>query len=103
MLKIFPNKITKSKTYISDSISNPYKEQLLQARGVVDNYLKDKKCSVTIKNCPLSGSDYLEISSLNDSKTSLSRISVLKSGERSFLRKIYEAVEIVVKDVTNKS
>lgn len=102
MLKIFSPKIPQSKVAIFAEIAPPHREELMQARGVMENYLKDKECKVFIKNDFLSGRDWLEVSAINYSKTSSSRISVSKYGEHPFLRKIYEAMEIVVKDVTKK-
>ena len=103
MLKMFSPKIVQSKVNISNEIASPHREYLLQAKGVMNNYLRDKKCTVSIKDCPLSDGDCLEISALNDSKQSFSRISVLKDGEIPFLRKIYKAIEMVSKQVTKKS
>ena len=99
MLKIFSPKVPQSKIAVFTEIASPYKEELLQAKGVMANYLRDKKCKVTIKNDPLSEGDCLEVSAINYSRTSISRISVLKEGEIPFLRKIYRAIEIVTKDV----
>ena len=100
MIKIFSPKITQSKINISKEVDSLYREQLLQARGVIDNYLKDKKCTVGIKNCPLSGCKYLAVNAINDCKNILSRVSVAKESEQPFLRTIYQAIEFVTKQVT---
>lgn len=100
MLKIFSPKIQQSKIAIFTEIASPHREELMQAKGVMENYLRDKKCKVVIKNDPLcEGDDWLEVSALNYSKTANSRISVSKDGVIPFLRKIYRAIEIVTKDV----
>ena len=100
MLNIFSPKIPQSKIAIFREIAPPHRKELMQARGVMENYLQDKKCKVVIKNDPLyGGEDWIEVSAINYSKTANSRISVSKEGEIPFLRKIYRAIEIVTKDV----
>lgn len=100
MLKIFSPKVSQSKIAIFTEIAPPHREELMQAKGIMENYLRDKKCKVVIKNDPLSeGDDWLEVSAMDYSKTVNSRISVSKEGETPFLRKIYRAIEIVTKQV----
>lgn len=99
MIRFFPSKVIKSRVNISPNIAKPYKEQLLQARLVMDNYLKDKKCTISIQNSVFGGSDYLDIQAISDSKNRLSVISVSKNSETPFLRKIYKAVEKLANNV----
>ncbi len=100
MLKIFSPKISQSNLSIFTNISSPHREELMQAKGVMENFLRDKKCKVVIKNDPLGGGDYVEVRAANYARTSLSRISVLKDGEIPLLKKIYIALGIVTEDVT---
>jgi hypothetical protein len=72
-------------------------QELTQAKGVMDNYMKDKHFTVNISQCPLDD-EFVQLQAMSDSKMSLSCISVRKNGEKPFLRKVYSAIEMFAKD-----
>lgn len=72
-------------------------EKLQQAKGVMNNYLKDKHFSVSISQCPLD-EECLQVKVISDTKKSMSRVSVKKEGDIPLLRKIYTVIETFAKD-----
>ena len=70
-------------------------KELTQAKGIMNNYLKDKHFAVTFYD---SEDEYVGIQSCNDAKTAIRVIAVKKDSETPFLRNIYKALEIFAKD-----
>ena len=96
MFKIFAPKAI-NRIHISHFEEKNLHQELIQAKGVMDNYMKDKRFAVSISQCPLDD-EYVQVQAMSDSKKSLSRVSVSKNGEIPFLRKIYSAIEMFAKD-----
>lgn len=80
---------------ISQSIASPYREHLNQAKGVMENYLKDKKFNVNIyESSPVWGcqdADYLDIQLTHPKAMRV--IQIKKESDTPFLRKVYKALE----------
>lgn len=72
-------------------------QDLIQAKGIIDNYMKDKNFVVNIRQCPLDD-DFVRVGALSDTKKSMSSVSICKKGEIPFLRKIYSAIEMFAED-----
>ena len=98
MFKIFAPKTINS-IRISRLEEKNLHQELIQAKGVMDNYMKDKHFVVNISQCPLSDK-FVQLQALSDTRKSLSCVSVSKNGEIPFLRKIYSAIEMFAKDPT---
>ena len=98
-MKIFGNKPIE-RVWISKFVQEPYKEQLKQAKGVMENYLRDKNFNVTIiESSYIWGeeqADYLDIQGATRSAMNL--IQIRKESDTPFLRKVYKALEIFAKD-----
>ena len=100
-MKIFktsPNTIEHIK--ISSNIPQPYLDQLNQAKGVMENYLKNKNLNINISPSDLrwgeQAADYLDI--LGHVPTAQRIIQVKKESDTPFLRKIYKAIEIIARE-----
>ena len=96
MFKIFAPKAI-NRIHISHLEEKKLHQELIQAKGVMNNYMKDKRFAVRISQCPFDG-EYVQVQAMSDSKKSLSRVSVSKNGEIPFLRKIYSAIEMFAKN-----
>ncbi len=98
IFKIAPKIIEKVK--ISKEIQNPYKEQLVQAKGIMENYLKDKPFNVNINKVSSvwgkDADDYVEIQGYTPK--SLSIYHIKKESDMSFLRLVYKTLEELAKD-----
>ncbi len=99
-MKIFKTLFVKpvpNRVFIHPSVSSPYSEQLEQAKGVMNNYLRDKNFTVSFYNDVF---DFKKINVIasNNSKTALSMISFVKDDKKPFLRKAYEAIEKFAND-----
>ncbi len=85
---------------IFQNISSPYKEQLNQAKGVMENYLRDKNFNINIyESSSVLGSqaaDYLDIQ-LTHPKT-MRIMQVKKDTDTPFLRKVYKALEEMARE-----
>lgn len=96
MLKIFGPKVA-NRVRIPKLNTGKYTEQLYQAKGVIDNYLKDKNFRVTIID--FSDTQML-VQAFPDKKNSMSITYIKKEDDDDipFLRKIYKIVEDFAKD-----
>lgn len=95
MLKIFGPKVA-NRVRIPKLNTGKYTEQLYQAKGVIDNYLKDKNFRVTIID--FSDTQML-VQAFPDKKNSMSSTFIKKEDDDiPFLRKIYKIVEDFAKD-----
>lgn len=85
---------------ISQKISEPYLEQLNQAKGIMENYLKDKPFNVNINKVSSvwgkDSEDYVEIQGYTPK--SLSIYHIKKESDTSFLRLVYKTLEELAKD-----
>lgn len=83
---------------VSKNISSPEKEYLKQAKGVVENYLKDKKenISISIRNSILGDNDCLSVSCTTNTRQSIT--DIIKNGDLPLLRKVYMVIEDFAKD-----
>ena len=95
MLKIFAPKMV-NRVNIGYIGNVKIAQELNQAKGVMNNYLKDKKFSVTFVDS--FDKDFVHAQSLDDKKTSCSYIAIKKDGDTPFLRNIYKALEKFAKD-----
>ncbi len=86
---------------ISSNIPQPYLGQLNQAKGVMENYLKDKKLNISISNSSLIWGnrvdDYLDIT--GNTPKAIRIIQIKKESNTPFLRKVYKAIEILHKSL----
>ena len=99
-MKIFKICGQPSKLKIAQNIAEPERSILNQCTGVIDNFLKDKKNigNISIVDGDLFGNrDYISV--IHRKPTLIDRVSLLKNGESPFLRKVYTAIEMLVKDV----
>lgn len=96
MFKIFAPK-TINRIHISSLEEKNLHQELIQAKGVMNNYMKDKHFVVKIGQCPLDD-EYVQLQAMSDTRKSMSSVSVSKNGEIPFLRKIYSAIEMFAKD-----
>ena len=70
-------------------------KELTQAKGVMNNYLKDKFFTVTFYD---SADDYIGVQGASDSKTGIRVMAVKKDTNTPFLRNIYKTLEVFAKD-----
>lgn len=96
MLKIFTPKSI-DRVRINSLKETNLHQDLIQAKGVMDNYMKNKYFVVSISQCPLDD-EFVQVQAISDTKKCVSRVSVSKYGEIPFLRKIYSAIEMFAKD-----
>ena len=96
MLKILAAK-TINRIRISRLKEKNLHQELIQAKGVMNNYMKDKHFVVNIGQCQFDD-EFVQLQALSDTKKNLSCVSVSKNGEIPFLRKIYRAIEMFAKD-----
>ena len=96
MFKIFAPK-TINRVHIKHLKETNLHQELTQAKGVMDNYMKDKHFVVAISQCPLDD-EFVQLQAISDTKRSLSRVSISKNGKIPFLRKIYSAIEMFAND-----
>ncbi|MBR2430600.1 hypothetical protein IKB17_03945 [bacterium] len=94
MLKIFAPKIV-DRVRIPEFNDSKISQQLYQAKGVINNYLKDKHFTVDISNAD---DKYAIVEAKADAKKQYASIFVKNDGEIPFLRKIYSAIEKLAKD-----
>ena len=89
LTKIFTPKIVEKVTInVADATKA---RELEQAKGVMNNYLKDKHFTVRLFDAL--DADTVVVQGLNEDKTALEWITVLKESDTPFLRKIYQAIE----------
>lgn len=82
--------------HVSKDISSPEREYLKQAKGMVTNYLKDKKENISIG---IGLSIYDDCISVHcTSKKRMSITDIKKNSDIPLLRKVYMAVENFAKD-----
>ena len=101
MIKLFGPKIVDKVTIQNISNKKHYAE-LNQAKGVMNNYLKDKHFKITISDSPFFGSDILDVKGFSDSAKSMSIYSIRTESKTPFLRNIYKAIENLAKNHINK-
>lgn len=96
MLKIFGPKVA-NRVSIPELNTGKYTEQLYQAKGVIENYLKDKKFRVTITDVD---DTFMLVQAFSDKKNSMSSAFIKKEDDDDipFLGKIYKIVENFAKD-----
>ena len=95
MLKIFGPKVV-NRVRIPELNTGKYTEQLYQAKGVIENYLKDKNFKVTITDL---NDKFMIVEAFSDKKNSISSTLIKKEdGDIPFLRKIYKKIEDFAKD-----
>ena len=93
IMKIFKQtSIDRVKISVSDAQKA---KELIQAKGVMNNYLKDKYFNVIFYD---SADEYIGIQSYNDAKTALRVMAVKKDSETPFLRNVYKVLEVLAKD-----
>ncbi len=82
---------------ISPLVPQPYREQLKQAKGVMENYLKDKALDVYISPCSLvpRSSEFDSIQVMGHNPAAARFIKVKKEGDTPFLRRVYSAIETI--------
>ena len=100
-MKIFNIKNKSSEhVKISRHIEQPYFSRLNQAKGVMENYLRDKNLNIYISRSDLRwgehDADYLDI--LGYTPQAQRIIQIKKESDTPFLRKIYKAIEIIAGD-----
>lgn len=100
-MKIFkPTKKLFGNVRISPNVNSPYKEQLNQAKGVMENYLRDKKFNINIYESSSAwgsqAADYLDIQ-LTHPKT-MRIMQIKKDTDTPFLRKVYKALEEMARE-----
>lgn len=94
MLKIFAPKIIDKVTInVTDAVKA---KELEQAKGVMNNYLKDKHFTVRLFDSL--ETDAIVVQGLNEEKTALQWITILKESDTPFLRKVYLAIEKLAQD-----
>ncbi len=105
-MKIFPiRNSNKPRLLIDKSIPEPELQYLNQARGVIENYLKDKKKveQVSIINGDIFDKENIEMLHVYASRPTVqSCISFARDSATPFLRKVYKAVEVTVNDIIKK-
>lgn len=95
MLKIFGPKVA-NRVRIPELNTGKYTEQLYQAKGVMENYLKDKHFRVNIAD---SNDKFMLVEAIADSKKAIAAILIRKNDEETpFLRKVYRVIEGFAKD-----
>ena len=95
MLKIFGPKVA-NRVRIPKLNTGKYTEQLFQAKGVMENYLKDKHFKVKITD---SNDKFMLVEAIADSEKAMSAILIRKNDEETpFLRKVYRVIEGFAKD-----
>ena len=95
MLKIFGPKVA-NRVRIPELNTGKYTEQLYQAKGVMENYLKDKHFKVNIADMD---DKLMLVEAIADSEKDISAIFIRKNDEETpFLRKIYKTIEYFAKD-----
>lgn len=82
---------------ISSLVPQPYREQLTQAKGVMENYLKDKDLRVYINPCSLvpRSSEFDSIEVMGHNSVAKRFIKVKKEGDTPFLRRVYSAIDTI--------
>ena len=97
MIKLFTHKpIDRVNVW---SISNKKIEaELNQAKGVINNYLKDKNFKVAIGDSPLAKNDCLDIAGFADSGKAMRKITIKKESDKPLLRNVYAAIENIAKE-----
>lgn len=100
MIKLFAPKVIDRVTIQPMSNKKLYAE-LNQAKGVMNNYLKDKHFKITISDSPFYGSDVLDVKGFSDSAKSMSLYSIKTESKTPFLRNIYKAIENLAKSSIN--
>ena len=85
---------------MSSLVPEPYSDQLHQAKGVMENYLKDKDLNVYISPCTLvpHASDLDSIEILGHNSNAERFIKVKKEGDTPFLRRVYQAIETIAQE-----
>lgn len=81
-----------NKFWVHNDIESPCKETLLGARGVVNNYLKDKSFTVYV-NQHKACKDSLVLTAYDKNERAVGVEIVSKLGENPLLRKIYIAID----------
>ena len=73
-------------------------KELNQAKGVINNYLKDKHFTVEFTTSPFLGNEFVCVKTISDSKKAFGLAAVKKDGDTPFLRRIYQTIENVAKN-----
>ena len=101
MIKLFGPKIVDRVTIQNISDKKIYTE-LNQAKGVMNNFLKDKKFKITISDSVFWGKDSLDIKGFSDSAKSMNMYSIKTNSETHFLRNVYKVIENLAKSSINE-
>ena len=85
---------------ISLLVPQPYRDQLHQAKGVMNNYLKDKDINVCISPCTLvpHAADFDSLEILGHNSNAERFIKVKKEDDTPFLRRVYQAIETIAQE-----
>ena len=95
MLKIFGPKVA-NRVRIPELNTGKYTEQLFQAKGVINNYLKDKHLKVNIADMD---DKFMLVEAIADNKKTIFSTFIRKEdGDTPFLRKVYRVIEGFAKD-----
>ena len=103
-MKIFPVKNVHRPTFIIDkSISESHLAYINQAKGVIENYLKDKTQldKVCVKEGDIFGCKNMLSVSASNSKCNVI-ISFLKDSDTPFLRKVYNGIQETVAEICKR-
>ena len=103
-MKIIPISKKLNKVIISKSVGQPEYDILNQAKGVMENYLKDKNFTVKFSETVLCDKNLIvEGLSLSKNKANLWAISKEKYCQQPFLRIVYKAIEEISKTMQDSS
>ena len=95
MIKLLANKKPIDKVNIFRINNKELNQELIQAKGIMNNYLKDKPFNVDIFEY---SDDIINVRGITPSRKQAFTIQVKKGEDTPFLRKIYKAI-----DTLNKS
>ena len=96
MLKIFAPKVI-DRVNIGYIGNVKISQELNQAKGVMNNYLRDKHFTVDISAFE-QGDEFINIRGLADSQKSSCIVPIKKDGNEPLLRRVYRTIEMFAKD-----
>lgn len=67
-------------------------EPLIQAKGVMNNYLKDKHFRIKFTNS-IFDDNAIDVHAISDSRKASALYTVKRNGDSPFLRSVYQALE----------
>ena len=94
MIRLFtPKVVNKVHVNVADVAKA---QELEQAKGVMNNYLRDKNFTVTFVDS--FDKEFVHAQGLDNRKTCCKYVAIKKESDTPFLRTIYKAIERLAKD-----